>query len=176
MAAGDRLSEGEAPFVVTLELDGESFARLEALRRRYYPPERNLVPAHVTLFHRLPGGRGREVKALLQRVAAAEKPFDIDDTDVKALERGVALFLRSPRLHALRDRLAAEWAPWLIEQDRAGFRPHATIQTNVSERQARETQREVAASWRPPRMRAVGLRLWRYRGGPWEPVQLFRFR
>jgi 2'-5' RNA ligase len=176
MAAGDGLSAGEAPFVLTLELDGESFARLEELRRRYYPPERNLVPAHVTLFHQLPGGRGREVKALLQRVAAGQKPFEIEAAGVKALESGVGVFLRSAQLHSLRDRLADEWEPWLTEQDRAGFRPHATIQTNVGERQARDTQREIEAAWRPPRMRAVGLHLWRYRSGPWESVQVYRFR
>jgi 2'-5' RNA ligase len=176
MAGGDGLSRGGAPFVLTLEMDGESFARFEELRRRHYPPERNLVPAHVTLFHQLPGDRAREMKALLSRVAAGQKPFEIEAREVKAMERGVAIFLRAPQLYALRDALAAEWEPWLSEQDRAGFRPHVTIQNNVSESEARRTQREVEAAWRPPRMRAIGLHLWRYRGGPWESVQVYRFR
>ena len=65
MASGSDLGE-RPPFVLTLEMDGESFARFNELRQAHYPPERNLVPAHVTLFHRLPGERGREIKALLR--------------------------------------------------------------------------------------------------------------
>jgi 2'-5' RNA ligase len=173
MAAGDGLAA--APLVLTLELDGESFGRLNELRRVHYPPERNLVPAHVTLFHQLPGDRGREIKALLKIAAADQKPIEIAPGEVKALERGVAIFLRSPQLHALRDALAAEWKPWLSEQDRMGFRPHVTVQNNVGEAEARRTQREIAATFRPPPMRGVGLHLWRYRDGPWEDAQLFRF-
>lgn len=175
MAAGDGLG-ADAPFVLTLELDGESFGRLNGLRRRHYAPERNLVPAHVTLFHQLPGERGREIKALLRQVAAGRRPIELEATEVKALERGVAVFLRSARLNALREELAAEWWPWLSDQDRAGFRPHVTIQTGVGEAEARNTQRAVSASLRLARMRGTGLHLWRYLGGPWEDAQLFRFR
>ena len=39
------------PLVVTLEADARSQARFDAARERWFPPERNLVPAHVTLFH-----------------------------------------------------------------------------------------------------------------------------
>jgi 2'-5' RNA ligase len=91
------------------------------------------------------------------------------------MESGVGVFLRSPQLNALRDGLAAEWWPWLTAQDQAGFRPHVTIQNKVSAAEARRTEREVAAT-RIPRIRGVGLHLWRYRNGPWEDVQLFRFR
>ena len=34
MAAGGDLASRSAPFVLTLEMDGESFAALDALRRR----------------------------------------------------------------------------------------------------------------------------------------------
>ena len=61
MAAGNGLG-GDPPFVLTLELDGASFGRLNELRRRHYPPERNMVPAHLTLFHQLPAAHGREVR------------------------------------------------------------------------------------------------------------------
>ena len=174
MAAGNGLAP-DAPFVLTLEMDGESFSRLNELRRRFYPPERNLVPAHVTLFHQLPAARGRELKALLRQTATGRQPIEVEAVQTKAIESGVAVFLRSPQLNALRDGLAAEWWPWLTEQDKAGFRPHVTIQNKVSAAEARRTEREVAAT-RLPRMRGVGLHLWRYRNGPWEDVQLFRFR
>jgi 2'-5' RNA ligase len=174
MAAGDGLGE-EPPLILTLEMDGESFARFDELRRRHFPPGRNLVPAHVTLFNRLPAGRAREIKGLLREVAARQKPIDVVVGEAKALERGVAIALRSPQLHALRETLAAEWRPFLAEPDLAAFRPHVTIQNNVSAAEARTTQRQVSAGRLPHSLRGVGLHLWRYREGFWEDVQLFRF-
>ena len=173
MAAGNRL--GEAPaFIVTLEMDGESFARFDELRRRYFPPERNLVPAHVTLFPRLPGERGRDVKALLRELSAGRRPIEVEVGEPRASERGVAVFLRSPQLSALRDELAREFRPWLGPDDI--FRPHVTVQNNVGPAEARRTEREIAASLLPKRLTGLGLHLWRYRDGPWEDVQLFRFQ
>lgn len=170
------MTGAEAPFVLTLEMDGESFAALDALRRRFHPPERNLVPAHVTLFHQLPDERAREIKLFLKQISEKRTPLDLEVSEIKETERGVAVFLRSAQLHALREALAAEWEPWLIPQDRAGFRPHVTLQNNVSAAEARQTQRAAAAAFRRSSIRGVGLHLWRYRGGPWDDVQLFRFR
>jgi 2'-5' RNA ligase len=176
MAAESDLASAPAPFVLTLEMDGESFAQLDQLRRRHYPPERNLVPAHATLFHRLPGEHAREIRALLARVAAGRKPMDVAVAGVKAMERGVAVLLHSPQLFALRDELAAEWWPWLSPEDRSGFQPHVTIQNNVSAGEALRTQKSVAAELRLSRIRGLGLHLWRYREGRWEDLRLFRFR
>lgn len=163
------------PFILTLEMDGEAFAALDALRRRFYAPERNLVPAHVTLFHRLPGERTREIKALLAQVASAQKPIDIPAGEVKAMERGVAIFLHSPQLSALREELAHEWWPWIGEPDKSRLQPHVTIQTTLDEAEARRTRQAIAATFRPPRIRGIGLHLWRYRDGPWESERHFRF-
>jgi 2'-5' RNA ligase len=175
MAAGDGLA-ARPPFVLTLEMDGVSFSRLDGLRKQYYPPERNVVPAHITLFHQLPGDRGREVKAMLRDAVAGRPVLDVEVTDVKFMGQGVGLSLRSPRLLALREALATEWWPWLTNQDRAGYRPHVTLQNKVSAAEARKTQQAVAASFRPFTIRGLGLHLWRYVGGPWEDAQLFRFR
>ena len=175
MASRDDLTAARPPFVLTLEMDGEAFAAFEALRRRYYAAERNLVPAHVTLFHSLPGDRAREIRVLLTSIASKERPIEVTVEGARALSRGVAIFLASPRLHALHDTLAAEWEPWLSDQDRAGFRPHVTIQANVSEAEARRSIAEANAALRVRHVRGVGLHLWRYRDGPWEDAQLFRF-
>ena len=175
MATGSGLSSDPASLILTLEMDGESFSALDALRRRYYAPERNLVPAHVTLFHRLPADRSREIKALLTKTVSSHKPIDIAAGEPKVMERGVAIYLRSPQLNALRDKLAREWSPWLHEQDQASFRPHITIHTTDSEVEARSTMQGIRAI-RRPRIRGVGLHLWRYLGGPWEHEHLFRFR
>jgi 2'-5' RNA ligase len=174
LAAGSHLTS--APLVLTLEMDGESFAHLDGLRREHYPPERNLVPAHVTLFHSLPSGHAREVRALLNAISAKQKPLEVSVGEVRTTERGVAIFLHSPQLHAFRETLAAEWWPWLTDRDTAGFVPHVTIQSNVSAGEAGRTRASVAGRLRVSRIRGVGAHLWRYREGRWEDAQLFRFR
>lgn len=176
MAPRGNLTPGDAPFVLTLEMDGEAFAALDALRRRYYAPERNLVPAHTTLFYALPSERGREIKAFLAQVVSVQKPIEIARGEVKAMEHGVAIFLHSPQLAALRQELAREWWPWLGERDKAGFRPHLTIQTTLDEAEAFRTRQAIAKTFRLPRIKGVGLHLWRYRDGPWESERVFRFR
>ena len=40
-------------YILTAEMDEDSFGWLDRLRRRYFPPERNFLPAHLTLFHLL---------------------------------------------------------------------------------------------------------------------------
>jgi hypothetical protein len=162
--------------VLTLEMDGEAFAALDALRRRYYAPERNLVPVHITLFYRLPGERVCEIGALLNRVAGSQRLIEILPGVVRATESGVGVFFESPRLASLRAELADEWEPWLEDVDRMRFQPHVTIQTTLGEAEARRTRQAIVATARPPRIRGVGLHLWRYRDGPWESERLFRFR
>ena len=177
MASASGLAAPASPFILTLELDDASFVRLNGWRRRFFPAERNVIAAHLTIFHQLPGDRSREIKAYLRSVVAAQAEIAVESTEWKALDRGVALFLRSPRLAALRDALAAEWRPWLIAQDLAGFRPHVTVQNKVSQAEARRTLAEInAVESRELKVRGIGLHLWRYLGGPWEDAGLFRFR
>lgn len=176
MATGSGLSGADASLILTLEMDGESFAHFDALRRRFYPPDRNFVPAHVTLFRRLPAERSRDVKALLGKVAAAQKRLDVAVGPPRPMERGVAFFLQSPQLVALRQALADEWWPWLGDEDGTGFQPHVTIQSTVSAGEARRTLQALADAPARRRVVGVGLHLWRYLGGPWEDERLFRFR
>ena len=63
----------------------------------------------------------------------------------------------------------------LTPQDKAGWRPHITIQNKVAPEQARQLQAKLAASWTPFEALGEGLLLWRYLGGPWELVEEFRF-
>jgi hypothetical protein len=44
-----------SPLILTLEMDTHSFEILDALRKKHFPPERNVLDAHITLFHKLPG-------------------------------------------------------------------------------------------------------------------------
>ena len=49
----DQPKRAHAPYIVTAELPGNVFALADGLRRAHFPPERNKLAAHVTLFHAL---------------------------------------------------------------------------------------------------------------------------
>lgn len=163
------------PLILTLGLDPALFAGLDALRQTYFPPERNLVPAHVTLFHHLPGDHEAEIAAHLAAVCADQPPVPMTLPGLRSLGRGVAVTVDAPELVALRKRLARHWAGWLTPQDRQGYRPHVTLQNKVTPAEARRTLDGLAATWVPAGGTGEGLALWRYVGGPWEPAGRFAF-
>jgi len=133
------------------------------------------VPAHLTLFRQLPGGRGREIKALLSSFVARQKPLALSVREVKAIGKGVAYFFDAPALMALRDGLAEEWWPWLTDQDRAPFWPHVTVQNKVAPKIANALARQLAGEFQPFQLTGTGLILWRYLGGPWQLEREFSF-
>jgi 2'-5' RNA ligase len=161
--------------VVTLLLDEDAQREFDRLRAEHFPPERNHLAAHVTLFHALPGEHLDEVSAQL-RAAADREPFDVEVTGLRLLGRGVAYTLRSAELGALRDGLASAWEPWLTRQDRQRHAPHVTVQNKVEPAVARALHERLGASFAPWSAGARGLGLWRYLGGPWEPVVGHPFR
>ena len=163
------------PLILTLALDDEAQARFDALRRAHFPPERNHLAAHVTLFHALPGEAEAAAREDLQR-AAERPPFQVRVNRVRSLGRGVAFDLDSAELTALRGRLAAGWEHQLTPQDRAWHRAHVTVQNKVAPESARALLAELAAGFVPYEVQASGLALWRYLGGPWEPLGRFAFR
>ena len=159
---------------MTAQLDAQSAQTLEALRQRYFPAELNRVPAHLTLFHHLPG---EDLRTISERVAALcgghrALPFSIGGT--RFLGRGVAFEVTCPPLVALREALAADWRDRLTAQDRQGYKPHVTIQNKVTPTEARTTQ-ERLLDVLPIDGELRGLQLWHYRGGPWDEAGRFRF-
>ena len=163
------------PLILTLMLDAGTQDWLDALRRAHFPPERNLVPAHVTLFHALPGAELESVLAAIAEECRGVPPHAARIGPPRFLGRGVALVVAAPEVAAVRARLAARWRDRLSPQDKQGWRPHATVQNKVAPERARALRAELAAALPVREGRAEGLLLWRYRGGPWEPAGAFRF-
>ena len=135
----------------------------------------NFLPAHLTLFHKLPGEEERNISATLEDLGRRQEPFALAATDLIFMGRGVGYKLESPTLPALRKELADEWWPWLGPQDRKGFRPHVTVQNKVPPEEARALHRRLAEAFAPFGVGAEGLLLWRYLGGPWEPLGSYQF-
>jgi len=159
-----------APLILALGLAGADQERLDALRERHFPPERNQLRAHVTLFHQLPGD---ELPAVLDAVrdACRRPPFAVEVAAVRSLGRGAALVLRSPELDALHADLARRFTPWLTRQDAQRFSAHATVANFLAPAAAKALVADLTAGFAPWTAQAEGVEVHRYLGGPWEPVE-----
>lgn len=158
-------------------LDPEAQSWFDTLRNRYFPAERLVVGAHVTLFHALPAEAAEAVRARADSLCAETERFGLIVTGLRFLGRGVAFGLSAAQVGIVRARLA-EAVPEgvLTAQDRRpGWAPHVTIQNKVSPEEARRTE-SALASLVPPPVEARGVALWWYRGGPWQSLAAFGFR
>ena len=163
------------PLILTLKMDDLSQQSFDRLREEHFPKARNFIPAHLTLFHKPPGDREREISETLEDLCRRQRPFPLTATGLVFMGRGVGYRLEAPALQSVRKRLADAWWPWLGAQDRQGFRPHVTVQNKVEPEEARSLHRSLEATFAPFEVGAEGLRLWRYLGGPWEPVGSYGF-
>jgi len=165
-----------APLIVTAELPPDIHRWATRLRAAHYPPERNLLEAHVTLFHALPPASEEEVRDRLARLAAEHPPVVARLDGVMSLGTGTALHLTSPDILTLRGDLAAQFHGLLTSQDAYEPRLHVTVQNKVTPQAARDLQRTLSAEIEPRAFAFPGLALHRYRGGPWEFVKRWTFR
>ena len=143
--------------------------------RRHYAPERNLVPAHLTLFRHLPPGIERELGHRLAAYAAAPAPR-ATIAAVMDLGEGTALRVDSEELEDIRHDLAEAFRGLLIPQDQAPWRPHVTIPNKVEPKEARRLQQQLRATFLPRPLTIKGLASWHSVGGPWEPIRSYAFR
>lgn len=164
-----------APLIVTVKMDEESFDFFDRLRRQHFPPERNFLSAHITLFHHLPGERLDEIEEFLKTVAARQYEFKLRFTGWKFLGRGSAVEIESAELVSLRNKLANEWSDHLTPQDRQKFAPHVTVQNKVEPEEARRLFEQLNTDWEPKTGAAVALQLFHYRNGPWQLANEFDF-
>ena len=89
---------------------------------------------------------------------------------------GVAFRVVSSDLDAVRQELAGNFHGLLSAQDKAGWRPHVTIQNKVSAREATSLAEALGREFRPTPLGIAGLGLHRYLGGPWEAIECYGFR
>lgn len=168
--------EGPAPFIVTAELPPDVFGWADRLRRAHYPPERNNLRAHVTLFHSFAPSLRDELRHYLPGVArdyAAPQAMVVGLMDLGC---GTAIELRSEAMLAIREQIAEHFHGALTAQDRYEPRLHVTVQNKVSKEAARALQRALAPALEPREFRFSGLALHSYLGGPWEQLGRWPFR
>lgn len=165
-----------APFIVTAELPPDLAKWATNLRTAHFPPERNFLAAHVTLFHSLPYFCANEIRAGLAQEAAHVAPVAGELVGLMSLGGGTALRLLSPAMLDLRDRLADRFHGLLTSQDTHRPQLHVTIQNKVSAREATALQVQLDPQITARLFRFAGLGLYIYRGGPWEHVRIYPFR
>ena len=161
--------------IVTGELGAEDFAWLDSLRRRHFPPERNQLPAHLTMFHALPPSSEGEVRGRLAALASTRPPQAMI-AGLMNLGGGVAFRVVSNDLNQIRTDIARDLHGLLSAQDGGGWRPHVTIQNKVSPRTAKALLDSLEPGFRPRALAISGLGLHRYLGGPWEQLTIYPFR
>lgn len=173
IATGPR--KAGAPLLVTAELPSDVLNWTDALRREHYPPERNRLRAHVTLFHALPPSvEGELIEVLGDLARAAPPPARIDG--LMKLGTGTALAVESPAMAELHAVIAERMHGLLTQQDAQPLRLHVTIQNKVTAQAARALQSELRPQLQPVSFRFRGFGLYAWEDGLWRPIRLFSFR
>ncbi len=166
---------GAAPVIVSALFGRQDQALFDALRREHFPPERNVLPAHLTLFHHLPPSVLDELKHRLNAATRGVRAPVARAAGLMSLGRGVAVRIDSPDLAMIRRDLCDAFAGMLTPQDAGGWRPHVTIQNKVAPSLAKLLLDALGKEFQPRDVEIAGLAAWYYRGGPWEPISRHMF-
>ena len=179
-ARRDGIGLGSQPFVLTATIPEPVRGWAEGLRRAHFPPERNHLHAHVTLFHAFAPSLREELLSFLPQVVAEFAPPEGRITGLLDFGKGTAIRLEAPELRSLRGLIAEHFHGSLTEQDLHDPRPHITIQNKVTKEDARALQAELRPQLDPWIDRGTfkfpALELHLYQGGPWEKLRDFSFR
>jgi hypothetical protein len=150
-------------------------AWFDDLRRAHFPPERNQLAAHLTMFHHLPPSAADELK---HRLTLESRNVPRPEARLAApysLGRGVAYRIDSRALADVRARIAEAFTGLLTPQDQAGWRAHVTVQNKVEPAAAKALLATLLREFEPRPLTIVGLATYWYRGGPWEPLSRHMF-
>ncbi|MBW6525786.1 2'-5' RNA ligase family protein [Sphingomonas sp. RHCKR7] len=164
-----------APIIVTALFGAADQAFLDAQRRAFFPPERNQLAAHLTMFHHLPPSGAAELRQRLVAETRGVPPPRARLAGLVSLGRGVAYRVESAALEAIRARLAEAFRGLLTPQDQAGWRAHVTVQNKVEPGEARALLARLTAEFVARPVTIAGLGAYWYRGGPWEPLSRHLF-
>ncbi len=164
-----------APLLITAELPPDVLAWADALRREHYPPERNRLRAHVTLFHALPPSAESEVRHLLADLAK-RAPVEARIGGIMNLGRGTALDVDSPEMVDLHDLIGERMHGLLTPQDDRPLRLHITVQNKVQPAIAKALQAELREGLERRSFSFRGFGLYAWEDGLWRVIADYPFR
>lgn len=163
----------EVPFILTLAVEENAFQFFNALRKIYFPADKNLIEAHLTLFHLLPNEPSiiKEVEEICQQY----KPLSLQVKEPTLIGNGVAYKIDCEPLQELHKSLQQRWQSFLIPQDQQKLWPHITVQNKVSPEEAKDLLKFLNGNFCAFETKGVGLQLWEYHSGPWKLFKQFSF-
>ncbi|MFD0764999.1 2'-5' RNA ligase family protein [Mucilaginibacter lutimaris] len=162
------------PLLLTLALAPDAQLFFNTLRKQHFPAERNFLDAHLMLFHQLPANEPTLIEDIVA-IVNEYRNITLTVSGLSSIGNGVAYKIVSDDLQRLHKQLQAQWAQWLIPQDKNKLWPHITIQNKVSPNVARDLLDKLSADFKPFEIQATGLSLWEYQGGPWKFIETFDF-
>lgn len=161
------------PLILTLSIEESASLFFDSLRKKYFPPTRNFIDAHLTLFHALPNEE--KIINTLKELCNRQQPFNLLISEVISIGKGVAYKIESSELGQLHKWLQNHWKPFLTPQDSQKLWPHITIQNKVPVQEARQLLQELKSNFAPFSTSATGLQLWEYLNGPWKLIEQTNF-
>ena len=164
----------DIPLVITLKIDEPSQLFFDKQRTAHFPPHANYVPAHITLFHKLPSDNPVIENGLA--TFAKHPAFELLITDIMLHNASVAYSIQSDALQKLHAQMQQTFAPYLIRNDRKILTPHITIQNKVTAFKAYKTHALLLADFKPFVVQALGYTSWYYVKGYWEKKEEYFFR
>lgn len=162
------------PLILTLSIEKEASSFFNSLRKKHFPPSRNFIDAHLTLFHSLPNEN--KIIDTVKDLSNLQVPFELIIKEVVFIGKGAAYKIESNELMQLHKTLQNKWQHFLSLQDRQKLWPHITVQNKVPVQEARQLLYELKESFTPFPISATGLQLWEYLNGPWKLVEYFAFK
>ncbi|MEO9469426.1 2'-5' RNA ligase family protein [Parasphingorhabdus sp.] len=170
------MKELNKPIIMTAVMGKADFAWADRMRRRHFPVERNVIAAHVTLFHHLPPQAFSEIREAVKELCREHRPPDAHLRGLLHLGRGVAYQIESPQLLAMRMNLAEMFHGLLVAQDQQTPRLHVTVQNKVTPKEAKSLLQSLSAEFEPRPFEITGLGLHYYMDGPWQEIGEWTFR
>ncbi|KAF2434464.1 hypothetical protein EJ08DRAFT_569249, partial [Tothia fuscella] len=155
-------SEEKYVYILTLKTTDKIASKMTHLRQKWFPQARNKLPAHITIFHALPGSQYDRITHFLTTSSQRTKPFPVSTGKVLKRRNGVAINMGEGEreIKSVFAEAKAEFGEFLSEQDK-GFKAHWTIQNKEEDgERVDEAYRDVVDSGEA-RGAAVGLVLWR---------------
>lgn len=165
-------------YVLTLKTSHEISDAMQELRRKWFPQHRNKVPAHITLFHALPGSKLGAISDWLEGLSRRIKCFEVSTGRVFKMRRGVAINVGAGEKEIKRVFLSlrSNWCDWLSDQDKS-MKAHWTVQNKEEDSERVEDAFKDVQLSPGIRGQALGLVLWRYEtDGTWLYEKEFGFQ
>lgn len=136
----------QTSYILTLMTDSVHQKCMDSLRATYFPAPINKIPAHITLFHALPGPKLKdEIMPAIKDIAKRTSPYRIQATGPSRMKRGIKINVADDIDHAsdskrgrnmtriIHAELRKQWKDWLSEQDSAPVNVHYTVMNKVND-------------------------------------------